>query len=369
MDAKTLLNQLSDEDICALLLGLGSEPPIPDASGNAYFTTVCHHGNSSKLMYYKDTKQFYCYTSCGSLSLFDVVAGALKVDFKTAFQYVCQFKGISPHAHGHLGFGTTETVNEDFSFLTVLEPPQSTRAKDLTVYHPGILKLFEDAYPKSWAEEGIVEAVAMKFDLKYCFHRQAVIIPYRNPQGALVGVRQRNFNPQEVEAGRKYIPLQAEGTCYRYPSSQVLFGYYENQATIQRYKRVILFEAEKSVMLMSSYFGIDKDYSVALGGMNLSLTQRQLLLDLGVETVILALDKENTNDLNSKETKQYLRKLKKIVSLLIPYVQVEIVFCWDERVDYKASPIDHGKATFEALLNERQTILDLSVFDDVLNQN
>lgn len=369
MDAKTLLQHLTDEEITQILLSLGSEPPIPDASGNWYFTTVCHHGDSHKLCYYQDTKQFYCYTSCGSLSLFDVVAGALKADFKTAFQYVCQFKGISPHAHGHLGFGATETVNEDFSFLTVLEPPQSTRAKDLTVYHPGILNLFEDAYPVSWAREGITEEVAMKFDLKYCFHRQAVIIPYRNPQGALVGVRQRNFNPQEVEAGRKYLPLQAEGTCYRYPSSQVLFGYYENQATIQHYKRVILFEAEKSVMLMSSYFGVDKDYSVALGGMNLSQIQRQMILDLGVETVVIALDKENTANLDDKETQRYLKKLRKMVATLIPYVQVELILCWDDRVAYKSSPIDHGKDTFEALLKERQTIYDLSSFDEVILQN
>lgn len=367
MDAKHLLDLLTIEDITDLLISLGSVPPIPDANGNLYFTTVCHHGDSSKLLLYTDTKQCYCFTSCGSLSIFDVVAGHLGVNFKEAFNYICQFKGVSTHSHGHLGFGKVEIENTDFAFLNQVSVPVKDNRVKLPEYHKGILNLFYDLYPKSWAEEGITPEVAQKFDIKYCFQRQAAIIPYLDIQGRLIGIRQRNFKEYEVKAGRKYIPLQAEGTCYRYPSSCTFFGIYENQANIRKYKRAILFESEKSTMLMSSLFGVDKDISLALGGMNISHIQRQLLMDLGVETVVLALDKENTNDLNSKETKAYLKKLRKLVRLLIPYVQVDLVLCWDDRLPMKASPIDQGKEVFKQLLSERYTLTDLSEFEQLLN--
>ena len=367
MDAKQLLDLLTIEDITDLLISLGSVPPIPDANGNLYFTTVCHHGHSSKLLLYTDTKQCYCFTSCGSLSIFDVVAGHLGVNFKEAFNYICQFKGVSTHSHGHLGFGKVKIENTDFAFLNQVSAPVKDNRVKLPEYHKGILNLFYDLYPKSWAEEGITPEVAQKFDIKYCFQRQAAIIPYLDIQGRLIGIRQRNFKEYEVKAGRKYIPLQAEGTCYRYPSSCTFFGIYENQANIRKYKRAILFESEKSTMLMSSLFGVDKDISLALGGMNISHIQRQLLMDLGVETVVLALDKENTNDINSKETKAYLKKLRKLVRLLIPYVQVDLVLCWDDRLPMKASPIDQGKEVFKQLLSERYTLTDLSEFEQLLN--
>ena len=366
MDAKQLLDLITFEEVSDLLISLGSVPPIPDNNGNYYFTTVCHHGDSHKLLYYSDTKQFYCFTACGSMSLFDVVAGHLESDFKTAFHYVCQFKGVSVHDKGHFGFKKEEVVNEDLAFLTHGQLTQKDHRITLPEYHKGILKLFYDLYPKSWAEEGITEEVAQKFDIKYCFQRQAAIIPYLDQTGRLIGIRQRNFKPSDIEAGRKYIPLQAEGISYRYPTSGVLFGLYENQMNIRKYKRAILFEAEKSVMLMSSYFGIDKDISVALGGMNLSQAQRQLLLDLDIETVVIALDKENTESLTSQETQSYFKKLRKMVASLLPYVQVELILCWDERLPFKASPIDRGKEIFKQLMNERHSITDLYAFDEIL---
>ena len=368
MDAKQLLDLITLDDITQILVSFGSASPIPDHQGNYYFTTVCHGGDSQKLLFFSDTKQFYCFTECGSLSLFDVIANCLKADFKTAFQWLCQYKGVQVFDRGHLGFGKERIENEDLVFLNHYQTQPKPVKTCLPEYHKGILNLFYDLYPKSWAEEGVTEEVAQKFDLKYCFQRQAAIIPYLDKEGRLIGIRQRNFKEHEVLAGRKYIPLQAEGTCYRYPSSCTLFGIYENQANIKRYKRAILFEGEKSVFLMSSFFGLDKDISLALGGMNLSHVQRQLLMDLGVETIVLALDKENTNEWESKETKTYFKKLKKLATLLLPYFQVELILCWDDRLPFKASPIDKGKEIFTQLLNERYTLTDLSEFDQVIQQ-
>lgn len=100
----------------------------------------------------------------------------------------------------------------------------------------------------------------------------------------------------------------------------------------------------------------------------MSHIQRQLLLDLGVETVVIALDKENTDSLESPETKSYFKKLRKLTALLLPYFQVELLLCWDDRLPFKASPIDQGKVIFEQLMSERQTVTDLTEFDFILGE-
>ena len=53
-----------------------------------------------------------------------------------------------------------------------------------------------------------------------------------------------------------------------------------------------MFEGEKSCILYPSYFGIENDISVACCGSNLSNYQVQLLLNLGVDEIIIAFDKQ-----------------------------------------------------------------------------
>ena len=264
------------------------------------------------------------------------------------------------------GFQEVVVKNEDFSFLTPSSALLFESKVELPVYSKSVLNLFYDAYPLSWFKEGILPEIANKFNFKYCFDRQCAIIPYLDLEGNLIGNRQRNFKEEEIQAGRKYIPLQSEGTCYRYPSSATFYGLYENQEAIRKYRRVILFESEKSVLLSSSFFGKDVDISLALGGMNISQAQRQILLDLGVETVIISLDKENTNDWHSPQTIKYLKHLRKLTQLLLPFFQVEIMICFDERLELKESPIDRGYDTFMALYKERHPIPDINLLEDLI---
>ena len=53
-----------------------------------------------------------------------------------------------------------------------------------------------------------------------------------------------------------------------------------------------MFEGEKSPLLYSSYFGSENDISVACCGSSLSMYQVQLLLDLGINELIIAFDKQ-----------------------------------------------------------------------------
>ena len=142
----------------------------------------------------------------------------------------------------------------------------------------------------------------------------------------------------------------------------LLYGIYQNQNNIRKTRKVILFESEKSVLKYGSTYGQNNNISLATMSMNFTLQQRDLILYLGVDEVILAWDKqyrleylkpEYKNTKEYKEFVQYIKKIKKVVSLLINYCNVSVIFCWDDRIDYKDAPIDKGQDIFEELLNER----------------
>ena len=373
MNRDELLALFSTEDVISLMMELGSDYPIPDHQGHLYFTTVCHGGDNAKLLFYPDSKMFFCFTACGSLSLYDVVAGAMNIDFGDAFKYLAKYKGVSLGKR-RAGLQTAKLVNEDLDFLGVhLYKPSKTIVK-LPAFSENVLDIFDKVYPLEWYHEGITEDVAEYYDIRYYYDQNKCIIPHRDIFGNLVGIRARSFNSWDVRAGKKYMPISVQGLTYRYPMSHNLYGLYQNQNNIRRAKRVIVFESEKSVLLFSSLYGNENNICVALSSMNMSLYQRDLLLGLEVSEIIFCLDKQYTLEcLETKEGKEYqgyisyVKKLKKLASMFINYCQVSVVLCWDERIGYKDAPIDRGRETFEELLNEKYLVTDITQFNELID--
>ena len=109
---------------------------------------------------------------------------------------------------------------------------------------------------------------------------------------------------------------------------------------------------EKSCLLFASYFGINNDISVAVCGSSLSNYQVQLLLDLGVEEIIIAFDKQ-FKELRDKEHKGWVKKLKAINNKYSKSVKISFLFDLENLLGYKDSPIDCGKEKFLILFNKR----------------
>ena len=374
MDKDELLERITEEDIIELLMEFGSSAPLRDHQQNLLFDTcVCHGGDSlHKLCYFKETKSFYCYTGGHAPSLFDIIMFQRQCSFKESFDWLKERKGIHTTSSLQRGFKENRFINEDLTFLDCHLTTHQSSVIELSAYPIQVLNLFHGCYPMSWKEEGVSPEVAQRFDLRFCFKRQATIIPCFDPKGRLIGIRQRNHSLEDIEAGRKYIPTTIEQTTYRYPTSAYLYGLYEHQHSIQTRKEAILFEAEKSVLIHSSYYA--QSTAVAMGGTNLSLIHRQLLLDHGVERVTICLDKQYQIDRyqvkNSPERREYerhIRKLKKIVSTLVNYVSVRLVMCYDDRLAYKDSPIDRGKKVYESLLNESMVVYQADDLDELLD--
>lgn len=371
MDLKQrVLAAYSEEEVHQLLHELGSASPLSDGKGNWIYQTVCHNpmgGGKHKLYYYPESRSFYCYSECGAISLFQLVMNTLGFSFKDALYFLAKRVGMSPHEpiRGFITSEATETVDLGWVKPEVAEPVVQT----LPHYDASILSLFSPYYPKSWQEEGICPLTAETFDLRFDLEQNKAIIPYRNLEGQLIGIRGRSFNPWEEAAGYKYMPVKVGDIYYKHPIQLSLYGLYEHQDAIKRYKRVVLFEGEKSVMIHHSWYGEDS-VALGLGGIHLSHTQRSQLLDLGVERVVIGVDHDflfQVAPTNPPQAKLYLQRLKRLVRQLLPYIQVEVLLDLTDRLPLKGSPVDGGKVIYEQLYQSRW-LVESETFLDELEQ-
>ena len=103
---------------------------------------------------------------------------------------------------------------------------------------------------------------------------------------------------------------------------------------------------------MDSFFN-DKSIAVAICGSNFSRVQMRMLLELGVEEFILALDKQYSNP---KEEEIWLKKVEKMVEPLLD-LGVTVTRIWDDLnggyLNHKDSPTDLGKDIYLKLVKNR----------------
>ena len=139
---------------------------------------------------------------------------------------------------------------------------------------------------------------------------------------------------------------------YNHPLGFSLYNLNNRKNKKKILKKAIVFEGEKSPLLYESYFGRENDISVACCGSNLSSYQLKLLLDLGIEEVIIAFDKQfkTKGDL---EFKRWTKKLTDIDKKYREYVKISFMFDKNDILRYKSSPIDEGKDKFIKLYEER----------------
>ena len=154
--------------------------------------------------------------------------------------------------------------------------------------------------------------------------------------GQLVGVRGRYTREQDIAKG-KYRPIcTLDGTVLKLATSQVMYGYDQNKAAIEKSRQVVLFESEKSVLKAPS-FGIDN--ALAVFGSNISKQHIQLLLELGVNDVVLAFDSDY-KQVGDDEFKFFVVKMKKLAAKLKPYFSVSIVYNNQGYDMYKCNMMD-----------------------------
>lgn len=380
IDLQELLDLVTPEIVVQIMKENGSEVydrTMDRRTGQSclWFKTICHGGDSHKLCFFTQTKDFYCYTNCGKMNFWDGIKTIRDIkdgEFGKVVEYIRQKVGKPKKDRtkisGKLG---TREVREELLELEELFEERERKNKEKVVidnfYDENILKFFDhNTFYQGWINEGISIESMQKFGICWYEYQKAIVIPHRNIDGKLVGIRRRSLLP-EMQNSAKYMPLYISQTLYDHPLGLNLYGLYENKDYIKKAKKVIIVEGEKSVLLADTYYqkSKTKPYICATCGFNISDWQLTQLLKLGCEEIIIGFDKDfditkidNYKKDNSEFNKycNYINKLKSLSSRIIPFCTVSIILDTEELLGEKDSPLDKGKEIFEQLMKKRMRV-------------
>lgn len=350
-----------------ILSDLGAEDFIDevDSKGQLITNTICHnqHGGSHKLYYFEEEKSFHCFTGCGCN--YDIFSLSRKVfdnrgqnmSFPSSIDYVARTVGRT------FGFGIElnedERVNEELDWLRRITKKKKIELPEIKYYDESILKVFSPHNnPRTFIEDHISPAALDRFGIMYYNKDSRVVLVNRHwENGKIIGLRGRivgvHANDKSIA---KYIPLTIQGHNFSFPTIISLYGLYECREAIQRLKKIIIFESEKSVLQVSSYFREDC-YAVALSGSSISQNQVDIILGLGINEVQIALDREFEIGDRDAEVR-HMKKTLDMARKFSPYMRTTVLWDSEGLTGFKDSPSDKGKDTLLKLLEQKQEVLN-----------
>lgn len=338
------------EDIDRVIAYFGLE--YQNAGGAYVLPTYCHNPDgtgSRKLFVYfnEDSVVLHCYTNCGTLSLEGFVERYQDLSYSEAKRLIDEILDRS-FVNGFNDLYKEESLENPF------ETKKKKTYKINKVVEDSVLNSFYAIPYGGWVEENISRLTQRKFNIRFDVVHNCVIIPQSNEDGQLVGIRRRALNDSDIERDGKYRPIFAGGKWYNADTSTILYGLFENKDNIKKSKKAIVFEAEKSVLQLDTFYD-GKSPAVALYGSNINDYQAGMLRQLGVEELIVALDKEYQDE---RSYQTYLKVLVKKFKKFQPFFTISFILDdFDSSLlNYKDSPSDHGKETFEKLLRRRKIL-------------
>lgn len=356
-DKDSIKNNLDLSQITELLIDLDAEPQ-PAFGDILHCRTICHGGNTHKLYYYDNTKLFKCYTDCSET--FDIFELVRKIKSREenqdwplprAVQFVADFFGFSGN-EVELDVDRIEDWDVLDRYDSIKDIDKEKKIIEYKTYDGRFLKNLPRPAIQSWLQEGITQTAMDTFEICYEPRNQCIVIPHRDIDGQLIGVRQRTLIKEVANKYGKYRPLKLGKTLYNHALSFNLYGLYQNQDNIRRAKRAFVFEGEKSVLQMESYVGRENNCAVACCGSSFIQYQAWLLINLGVEEIIICLDKQ-FKEIGDDEWKKLVRNYKNIHKKYGNFIRITYVFDEGSVLPYKASPTDCGFEVFQQLFKQR----------------
>lgn len=360
IDKDYLMENITEEQILNILEKFGTTPFGNIKDNEIHFKTICHGGDSHKLYYFRDSKEFYCYTNCGKMSLFNLIMKVKNYSFPDAIKFVANEIGISNRYGFNNNFNfQSQELNKIDTYIRLRKGKRKT-ITHLPKIETNILDYFEDdVFYTGWINEGISIDTMKLFGIRWYELEKHIIIPHFNMCGELIGIRRRSL--QEKDKRNKYMPEIIEGIPYTHSLNVNLYGLDKHILGIKKTKKVVIVESEKSVMLAHEFYG-ENAFVVATCGFNISNWHRDILLNLGVEEVMLGFDKDfepldyEELEEDNEKFKKYQRYVNRIYSLaykFTPYCRTYVL--WDNMnlLNIKDSPFDKGKKTLEKLMKNK----------------
>ena len=361
-DKTQVKEQITKDDIFNLLNEWGGEPEYTDFG--IISTTICHNKpgeGSRKLYYYEGNKLFHCYTGGCQDSSFDIFDLTIKIadiqyhkvyDLNTAIRYIANQCNISG------SFVEEEEIkNIDWDcfskYENLAELQVNSFNSNFEIYDDSILNnLNYDLILTPWLKEGISQNSINQARIGYYLTTDQITIPHYDINGNFIGLRGRSICEEDCLLYGKYRPIKIGKTIYSHPLGLNLYNLNHSKNNIQILKTAIVFESEKATLQYKSAVGIENDISVACCGSSLSAHQVNLLLQQGVQEIVVAFDRQ-FQSIGDMEFTKLTNKLIKIHQKYKNYANISFIFDKEMITSYKASPIDEGFDKFMYLFKNR----------------
>ena len=190
LKAEELLELVTPEIVIDIMAENGSklyDRTIDSKTGQSllWFRTICHGGDSHKLCFFTESKDFYCYTSCGRMTFYNFIKQIKDLkdnQFYEAVLYVAQKVGkeafINTDRIGIQDPDAPKEIREDINAMDKILECRAGNKKTVSIsnyYNPNILKYFdENTFYQGWIDEGISIETMRKFGIRwYEFQKHA----------------------------------------------------------------------------------------------------------------------------------------------------------------------------------------------------
>lgn len=334
INAVELQKRLTDEPelIVKVLIKLGfPEEHVVYHKNKGMITSVRPEegaNNTYGFILYVNSMRYMYTTRNGSGNLFSLVMDMKQVGFYEALTMIAGwigFKGSQP-------FSITRPFGGFYRKLTQNEDVLDT---DLPIYDESVLPDIMSGVSKMFLDDHIACDVQEKFGDRFDHENNAILIPIRNSNGDLVGIKARN-NEKNPENGMRYwaaLPFQ---------KTHVVYGLDVNYQNIIQKDTVIICESEKAVQQAWS-FGCKIVVSVM--GHQISDVQAKIIKSLMVQRIIVGFDE----GLTEEEIRLQAQKL--IMDL--PFFSNKVFYIYGGMPKgSKNSPTDCGKRVFQGLMKD-----------------
>lgn len=285
--------------------------PRPDPEAN----------NMMGFMIYCESLWYKFNTRSGKGNIYTLVMDMKKISFPQAVKQIAKWIGyeIKEDNNVSLPFG---------GFYKSFIPRHEERLDtELETYDPKILP--PQACNLRFRKDGISYDTQQKFDLRFDLEDNSILIPIYNINNELVGCKAR-INEDAPISHKYWAKLP-------FSKTSVVYGISQNYKSIVSKRKVIIFEAEKSVM---QCFDFGCHIAVAVMGHDISKAQAKIIKSLMCDEIIIAFD-EGVSECEIKKAAKmvYMKNFNKVSYLYGGLPKGS-----------KKSPSDLGKDQFQKLV-------------------